>query len=142
MRITEIRPEPLFRTYKRRVFPYSLIVVPSTLTGTFTGQGVLTDTQNAFVGQGVFTANINVPLTGNFTGNGFLYQFFDCPRDVLILEYFWPRCTPAIRMPIAYIIKVNMPNDVVDCTPDTATVPATGSFSTIVEGNSVSQNNN
>lgn len=116
MRITEIRFDSGLYTLPRRRFIAPIFAPPPpvfTGAGTFTGQGLL-------------------------IGLGILLNFKACVPDAIPTLYLVPRgFLPTVLMPIAYVTQVNMPGDLVGCTGTTTTAPATGSFNTLVEGNSV-----
>ena len=62
-------------------------------------------------------------------------------RDAIVILYLVPRATVAVVMPIAYVTAVNVDSAATLASPSTATIPITGSFATLVEGQSVPQNN-
>jgi hypothetical protein len=114
MRIVEIRFDTELGVTKRRGIPPQVIPpVPHLLgAGTIVGQGLLSAT-------------------------GTLFNFAACNIDCVVTLYLVPRClTPQVNMPIAYVTQLNMPGDSIGCTGTTTTIPATGAFQTLVEGNS------
>lgn len=64
-----------------------------------------------------------------------------CVRDMLFIKSNMPRSTVAVRMPVAFITKINVPSEKPLCSPTTTTIPATGAFNTFVEVSSDPQNN-
>ena len=100
---------------KRRPFPQYLNTPSINVTGTFLGQA-------------------------NFAGAGTGGNLLTCPIDSILQKFNNPRTTPAVVMPIAYITKVNNFTTAPNCSPTTTTIPATGSFATLVEGSTQPQN--
>lgn len=113
-------------------------------TGLFTATGaVLVQGSGSFLGTGLFSATGAVIISGaaSFIGTGRLGQIVSCPPDALFKGTIWPRITPSIIMPTAYIILLKQPTEIPQCSPNTTTIPATQSSTALIETAPPPENN-
>lgn len=112
-----------------------------TLTATFTGS--TTFTANLVVTFSVLfkgAASLMQAVTALFLSQGVFNQPITCIVDSVLRQYLNPRTSPVVLMPIAYVVEVNTYRTGPTCSPNTTTIPVTGSNATIVEGSAVPQN--